>query len=127
MEVFLRQTLMIRITRIWQATAGKKDTEHYTTALELKGHAELAPSGQDILCAAVSVLSENLAASLKTLLELPVEIKAEKGLYAIQLPPKHVSKESELLFSAALLGLGVLAKQYPDRIELKEKEKQHGS
>ena len=110
---------MIIVTRIWKLS--EKNSESCTLGLEVEGHAQLAPQGKDILCAAVSVLSENLANSLGSLLGLPLEIEAKKGLYKLALLPELASEESELLFSSAFLGLGVLARQYPKRIELKER------
>ena len=107
---------MITVTRICAL-----NDKSISLGLELEGHANLAPAGQDILCAAVSVLAENLANSLETLLELRLEIESGKGLYKLRLMPESASKESELLFSSALLGLGALFSQYPDRIEFKEK------
>ncbi len=95
-------------------------SDQYVTALSLRGHAKLAPKGQDILCAAVSILLENLGHSLKTLLHIPVKIKAEKGLYTITMRQDNVSEGSQLLFESVVLGLEVLSTQYPKQLELKE-------
>lgn len=89
-----------------------------TAALQLEGHAGLAARGNDILCAAVSVLSENLGGSLKLLLKVPAEIQAENGQYRVSVPAEYASDAVELLFQSAILGLRVLAEQYPDRIQL---------
>ncbi len=93
---------------------------HLFRGIELRGHAKFANSGQDIVCAAVSVLVENLAKSLETLLEVPLNIEDKKELYKITLDSDNVSKETELLFASVFLGLSTLARQYPDCIELKE-------
>lgn len=82
------------------------------------GHAELSGAGTDILCAALSVLAENLGSSLKELLGLPLEIRKGSGLYSFSLEQRQRSQKSDLLFSSALLGFRVLQNQYPDRIEL---------
>ena len=89
-----------------------------TAGLLIEGHAGLASAGNDILCAAVSVLSENLGASLTLLLEVPAEIHANDGLYRVTVPLKHHSDASELLFQSTILGLRVLAEQYPERMRL---------
>ena len=88
--------------------------------LSLSGHASLTSKGQDILCAAVSVLVENLGHSLRTILGLSLKRETGKGLYTAVIDPEDVSEKSELLFASALLGLEVLAGQYPDRLEFKE-------
>ncbi len=96
------------------------DSEEHIVALELEGHSFLTAEGTDILCAAVSVLSENLGNSLRAILNLPVTIEEAKGLYSICMDLDSACYESDLLFASAILGYRVLAKQYPDRIEIKE-------
>lgn len=93
-----------------------------TVALRVEGHAGLAARGQDILCAAVSVLSENLGGGLNLLLKAPAKIETENGFYRVELPLKETSDASELLFQSAILGLRVLAEQYPDRIQIEQTE-----
>ncbi|MCR9140659.1 MAG: ribosomal-processing cysteine protease Prp [bacterium] len=93
-----------------------------TAALQVEGHAGLATKGNDILCAAVSVLSENLGGGLKLLLKAPAKIQADNGLYRVEIPLEHSSDASELLFQSAILGLRVLAEQYPDRIRIHQIE-----
>tara|TARA_Y100001972_G_scaffold107051_1_gene135887 strand:+ start:46 stop:366 length:321 start_codon:yes stop_codon:yes gene_type:complete len=87
--------------------------------IALSGHAELAAAGSDILCAAVSVLADNLGASLTTLLGMPAQIDSAKGLYRLQIAETDHSDAAELLFQSALLGFRTLAEQYPERIELR--------
>lgn len=89
-----------------------------TLGLQLDGHAGLAERGNDILCAAVSVLAENLGAGLKILLDLPVEVDAGNGVYTARIAVADWSEASELLFQSALLGLRVLREQYPERMTI---------
>ncbi|MEQ9362843.1 MAG: ribosomal-processing cysteine protease Prp [Leptospirales bacterium] len=93
-----------------------------TAALQVEGHAGLATKGNDILCAAVSVLSENLGGGLQLLLKAPAKIQADNGLYRVEIPLGETSDASELLFQSAILGLRVLAEQYPDRIRIEQTE-----
>ena len=89
-------------------------------SLQIKGHSLLSNAGTDILCAAISVLSENLANSLRAILNLSITIEEAKGLYMIHLDPDFAYDESDLLFASVILGYRVLAKQYPNRIEIQE-------
>ncbi len=86
--------------------------------LQVTGHAGLAEAGQDILCAAVSVLTENLAASLKLLLQLEVSLTAHKGFYSLKLREDTMNGKSDLLFGSTILGLQALAKQYPAQLQI---------
>ena len=91
--------------------------------MEVEGHAGLGEPGSDILCAAVSALTENLGLSLKYLLNIPVEIEEREGYYRIKLsgaaaPDTEKIDKADLLFSSVLLGLGRLAEQHPDRIKI---------
>ncbi len=89
-------------------------------ALRAEGHALFRKASKDVLCAAVSVLVENLAHSLRLLLRIPIAAEAKKGLYKIAIQEKDMCGESDLLFASALLGLQSLARQYPKHIHIEE-------
>lgn len=91
-----------------------------TIGLKLTGHSGLAAAGNDVLCAAVSVLSENLGASLEHLLESPAVINKASGHYEVILPATATSQATELLFASTLLGLQALAQDYPERLTIAE-------
>jgi len=94
--------------------------------LEVSGHARLCEAGTDVLCAAVSVLTENLGASLELLLRVKMDIMAKKGYYKATISKKEIGPDTDLLFASALLGLQSLAKDHPDRIQIEE-EANHGA
>lgn len=112
---------MIRVT---VQTGSRIDADGQRTArtigLQLSGHAGLAAAGSDILCAAVSVLSENLGAGLEHLLGAPVAIQMASGHYEVTLPAEATSQATELLFASALLGLRALERDYPERLAITE-------
>ena len=89
--------------------------------LEASGHARLAAPGNDILCAAVSVLVENLGLGLTEILDAPALIEEDKGHYSIRLAEEVINDRTELLFTSAILGLKRLEEQYPDRLEITDK------
>lgn len=91
--------------------------------LEAQGHAEYAPHGQDIVCAAVSALAQTLAMWLLEYVpcmeEMP-KIETEKGLY-IQCSPKPVWRcEVILLYQFVIKGIEQIAKQYPQYVQIVE-------
>jgi len=68
------------------------------------GHAGYDAEGQDILCAAVSVLSVNAVNSIETLTSDPVESLEEDGYLECRFP-EGLSAEGTLLFESWLLGM----------------------
>ena len=91
-----------------------------TRCLEVQGHAGLDTAGKDVLCAAVSVLAENLAASLRELLKIPVVTKVESGNFRLELTEADLSYETDLLFASVTLGFKSIAGSYPERVEVTE-------
>lgn len=89
------------------------------SGLELKGHSTLSVKGADPLCAAVSVLTENLGESIRELLTLNPEIYKADGEYRLNLVTDQIDERTDLLFSSVVYGLRVLSLQFPDELKLK--------
>lgn len=105
-------------------TKARMDWKHMV--LELDGHAGYAPAGQDIVCAAISILSQALANAL-------AEIDMKYGMARMEccMQEKGKMKISAQVcwanlsmirgcFEVAVTGLRLLAEKYPDYIELEE-------
>ncbi len=92
---------------------------------EILGHAESVPDGQnDLVCCAVSVLTENTVNAIGRLTEdTPVreEVNEEEGFLGFELP-KECSESSRLLLKAMVLGLEDIAKQYEKHLTIRLKE-----
>lgn len=88
------------------------------SGLEVSGHAGLADPGADPLCAGVSVLADNLAASIETLIGAHVEREGRSGYFRIRIPDDAEDPGIQLLFASALLGFSVLEGQFPERIQI---------
>lgn len=96
------------------------DDGEAVSGLRVTGHAGTGSPGTDILCAAVSVLVENLGFGLRTILNVDADIDARDGYYAIRLDRSDVTERTDLLFASTILGLKNLAGQYPQRMEFVE-------
>lgn len=70
----------------------------------ISGHAEYADEGKDIVCAAVSALSINLANSIDTLTEDEIEVTQEDGLLIINFA-EDLSEQGRLLTDSFILGI----------------------
>ena len=101
---------MISITRNW-------DGERYV--FHAKGHAEDAPRGQSLVCAATSILLYTLRQVLKERAEAIEIDKMEPG--AVRLSAM-VSEEDVRCLQGIESGLVLLAKYYPESVQLTMRE-----
>ena len=100
--------------------------------LDVDGHASSAPRGQDIVCAAESMLTQAL---LQTLMDMVEEDKVaiswtgspEKGQLKIEATPaEEYRKEIAAAYRVTVTGLRMLAEEYPDYIRLTEGGQENG-
>lgn len=91
------------------------------------GHAEYDEEGYDIVCAAVSALTQTALAGLLEQLEAAdaVQWKLEKGYLETELPDGLGKKDREtaqVLLKALCTGLTMIQKQYPDYVTVERKK-----
>ncbi|MBL8020495.1 MAG: ribosomal-processing cysteine protease Prp [Leptospirales bacterium] len=84
-----------------------------TLFLKVEGHS-IKTTAVD-LCSAISILTENLEASLTLLLRKTPRVIKSDGYFEID---TEDDSGSNLLFASALLGLRTLAKQYPSGLHV---------
>jgi len=92
---------------------------------EIKGHSGFAEAGQDIVCAAVSVLTQTGANALEKVAGLQPEIQVEDGYLQVMLPENLQESEREqakTIFGTILVGLEEVAEAYPRYVKLKYRE-----
>lgn len=93
-----------------KVTVFKKENTYM--GLKSIGHAGYADHGQDIVCAAVSVLMINTLNSIENLTDDSVIAKnASDGDLECDFP-KGLSREGDLLMNSLLLGLKEIIKEY---------------
>ncbi len=83
------------------------------TGFEVSGHAGYAEAGEDIVCAAISMLVINTINSIETFTEdgFSCEADPETGYIKFQFEDA-ICKDSELLMNSMLLGLQGVEEQY---------------
>ena len=106
-------------------TKAKMDWRRMT--LELNGHAGSAPYGKDIVCAAISILSQSL---VNALADLSVKYNmsgvnwsgsAEEGTLKVQALVCWANLSLVRgYFEVAVTGLRMIAEKYPEYIQLEE-------
>lgn len=103
---------MIRITI-------ERNSKGLICGFDAKGHADTGPRGQDIVCAAVSVLTDSIFLGLDQHLRRELEWRAEAGEITVRLKDEP-DELSEALLATMFLGLSEIQKIYPEKIRIRE-------
>lgn len=83
------------------------------------GHANYAPRGKDIVCSAVSTLTQTLIASLEELTEDEFSYQAKAGNVNIVFE-KDLTERGQLLVESFFIGANGVAAAYPDHVKVVE-------
>lgn len=84
-----------------------------TTGITVDGHAGYAKTGNDIICAAVSVLAENLVNSMDALTEDLISCRYWDGHVDIEY--RNLSEQGKLLVDSFFIGISGLAATYGEK------------
>lgn len=87
--------------------------------LTVNGHAGYAQHGEDIVCSAVSALTETLIARL---LELNAKFSYKKEPGAVEVAMNRVTYDANEAFRFAVLGMQLIATAYPKNVDLQRME-----
>lgn len=90
-----------------------------------KGHAGFARSGEDIVCAAISALTQTTAMGVIEIVHCPVSFDVNDGELSLMLKDgvsDEKQREVELLVGTMLLGLSSIKKEYNGYLKLIERE-----
>lgn len=88
----------------------------------LRGHAEVAPKGQDIVCAAVSALAQAALIGLEEVVGVAAEVEVAEGWLRCQLPeglPPQRQREAQVLLETLLLSLRSIEEGYGDALRVR--------
>lgn len=93
------------------------------TGFRLEGHAGYADPGEDIVCAALSILAINTANAIDQFTKDRITVTQDKETGLIDCTfPETVSHDTALLMRSFELGVSELAKQYKE-IDFRTEEK----
>lgn len=104
-----------------QATIGDHDGVLW---LSMAGHAGAAPKGQDIVCAAATMLMYTIAQAAMDMgsrgeLQRPPTVKLDDGNAGVSFRPKEGAMEKgRLVLDVIRRGLEVLGKRYPENVAI---------
>ena len=107
-----------------------KDKSGNIIQYEMIGHADFGEYGNDILCAAISVLSQTTLIALNKVCgieedDISFSVDEDKGYLKVSIPKdleKNISDRANIVLETMIVGLEDLAEQYPEYINLKTME-----
>lgn len=88
----------------------------YDTGIDVTGHSGYAPRGQDIVCAAISTLTETLVASLREISKDKIHCDIRQGEAVIR--HEGLTEQGKLLVESFFIGASGVANAYPDHIKI---------
>lgn len=94
------------------------EIKHKRGCVEINGHADYADYGQDIVCAAVSALTQVFVSSVEELTEDSIRYDMEAGNAFIEY--ENLSERAQVLRDSFLLGISMIAEEYPNNVQLTE-------
>ena len=84
--------------------------------IRVLGHSGYAPPGQDIVCAAVSTLTQGLIASIEGLAGDRQDYTIAPGIFILKI--KDLSEKSKLLVDSFFIAICGVADAYPNHIRI---------
>lgn len=100
----------------------KRNKEGKLYSLRASGHADYAEKGNDIICAAVSVLTINTANSIEALTDDEIISNMNYEEIILDFELKTVSEKSSLLMEAMLFGLKGIEEENKEYLSVKVEE-----
>ena len=95
------------------------------TGFETNGHSGYAEEGSDIVCSAVSALTQTAVMGLLDVAELPVKYSIEDGRLSCTIP-KGVGDagrmKADMILETMLLGLRSMKENYGEYLKITERE-----
>lgn len=92
------------------------EIRHDGGKVTVKGHANYAEPGQDIVCAAISTLTQVFIASVEELTAAKIKT-AQTGGY-MEIVIEESTERAQVLLDSFLLGCRMIADEYPDNVRV---------
>ena len=86
-----------------------------------KGHSGYSEKGSDIICSAISVLTQQVVVGIVDYLEIDIKVKTKDGYLYIDLREVSLDdyeKELDTLFETMYMMLIQIEEQYPENLKL---------
>lgn len=84
--------------------------------ITVKGHANYAVSGSDIVCAGITVLAQTLIKSIKDLTDDKIEYEISPG--RVDIKYGNLSEKSKTLVDSFFIGICMIAEEFPEYVRI---------
>lgn len=84
--------------------------------ITVKGHANYAVSGSDIVCAGVTALAQTLIKSIKDLTDDKIEYEISPG--RVDIKYGNLSEKSKTLVDSFFIGICMIAEEFPEHVRI---------
>ena len=85
-------------------------------SITVSGHAGFAPHGQDVVCAGVSTLVQNLVFSILEITTDEIQYDMQPGSVVIKYG--DLSANAQLLVDSFFIGIRMIADEYPSYVQI---------
>ena len=92
------------------------EVSRHDGGISVKGHAHYAEPGKDIVCAAVSVLAQNLSQSIEELTPDKIKYSIQPGRVCIEY--RNLSEKAKSLFDSFFIGIRMVIEDYPENVRM---------
>lgn len=90
--------------------------EKAADSVSITGHANYAPHGQDIVCAAISALVQTLIQSAEDLCTDQISYHLQPG--KVEIKHGNLTKDAQLLLDSFFIGVYMIADKYPNNVQV---------
>lgn len=84
--------------------------------LSVTGHADYAEKGKDIVCAAVTALSQTLIKSIEDLTDDKIKYEIEQGSMIVEY--EDLSEQGKLLIDSFFIGICQISEEFPENVKI---------
>ncbi|MDR7857074.1 ribosomal-processing cysteine protease Prp [Tissierella sp.] len=107
-----------------------KDKNNYIKKYTIKGHAKYDEHGKDIICAAISVLSQTALLSLVEVCclderDIKYSIDEKTGFLDVNLPKNieiSILEKTQIVLNSLVVGINSVIESYPQYVTLEYRE-----
>lgn len=89
---------------------------YINNCIQLRGHANYAEIGKDIVCAGISTLLQTLIQSVEELTDDEIKYSMSPGKADIEL--RNLSEQSKTLLNSFFIGVEMIEHEYPENVKL---------
>ena len=85
--------------------------------IKISGHAGYAEPGKDIVCAAVTALTQTLIQSIENLTDDKIEYRISPGKAEIEY--RNLSEKSKTLVDSFFVGICLITEEFPEHVKVR--------